>query len=78
MDFAPRHQGETRLIGSMDGALNTELFASLVDQFGIVGMMDPISETGARVEDDRRPTLAQLGISHQRSAHGLLKGEDRT
>ena len=78
MYFPPSQQGQTRLIGAMDGALHAKLVASLVHQLGIVGMMNAIRETRAGIENDRGATLAQLGISHQRSAHGLLKGEDRT
>ena len=78
MYFPPSQQGQTRLVGAMDGALHAKFLASLVDQLGIVGMMDTIIEPGSGVENDRGPILAQLRISHQRSAHGLLKGEDRT
>ena len=78
MYFAPRKQRQGRLIGTMNGALHTELLASLVDQFGIVGMMYLIGGSGSGVENDRGPTLAQLRIGHQGGALGLLKGEDRT
>ena len=78
MYFAPSQQWQARLIGAINGGLHAELLASLVDQFGIVGMVDDVAEPGSGVENDRGPTLAQLGISHQRSAQGLLKSEDRT
>ena len=78
MYFAPRQQGQTRLIGSINGALHSELLASLVDQLGVVGVMNAVVEAGSGIENDRGPTLPKLRISHQRSAHGLLKGEDRT
>ena len=78
MYVPPSQQGQARLIGPMDGALHPEFLASLVNQLGIVWVMDAVVGSGSGVENDRWPILAQLGISHQGSALGLLKGEDGT
>ena len=41
-------------------------------------MVHLIVGSGMIIQNDRRPTLPQLGISHQRSAHRLLNSENGT
>ena len=64
--------GQPRALDPVSTTLDTQQFAFLLQEKGVVGMVNAIVPTRAVVNEDGRPALSQVGDGQQRGAHGLL------
>ena len=77
MDIASRQEGQPRLIGSINGALHPELLASLMDQFGVIGMVDAIY-TRVGAHDDLAGGRSTFMIEMVETAQILHRATERS